>query len=92
VRENGGYISDRGRIPRKYVEAYRADPKDTSIFDHGDGDDEDDEPQQQPETDEFDDADEDELDDEEAQPVGAGSGVGSPFATFVEPESEGVHF
>jgi hypothetical protein len=94
VRENGGHISDRGRIPHKYVEAYRADPKDTSIFDHGD--DEDDEPQQQPEADEFDDADEldgeGEGDDEEAQPVGAGSGVGDPFATFVEPESGSVHF
>jgi hypothetical protein len=103
VRENGGHISDRGRIPRKYVEAYRVDPKDTSIFDHGDGDDEDDEPQQQPETDELaedqliehseaSDFEDDEDDEDEAQPVGAGSGVGDPFATFVEPESETVHF
>jgi hypothetical protein len=32
VRTNGGHIGDRGRIPKKFVEAYRSDPKDTSIF------------------------------------------------------------
>lgn len=49
VRDNGGEISDRGRIPQKYVEAYRNG--DTSIFQKDADDNKDvDEPEQaQPE-------------------------------------------
>ena len=58
MRSEGGHIGDRGRIPKKYVEAYRKDPKDTSVIVKGDDDgDEPDQPQ-----------------DENREPVGAGVG------------------
>lgn len=32
VRDNGGTIGDRGRIPKRVLDAYDSVPKDTSIF------------------------------------------------------------
>jgi hypothetical protein len=72
VRTEGGHIGDRGRIPKKYVEAFRKDPKDTSVIHK---DDEPDQPEPQ--------ADTNEQAQEEPQPVGAGD----PFSTFTNQEN-----
>lgn len=91
VREHGGTISDRGRIPVDLIAAY--DRKDASVFAKVDEDDEDDARPEVDETDElddelddeFDEADEDSVEDDEPEGAGekvaAGSGVGDPFSS-----------
>lgn len=90
VRENGGDIADRGRIPRKFLDAYRND--DDSIFDVQD-EDQDEELIDFGGEDGGEDGGDGDGDDRQPATVGGGSsGVGDPFRpSFTTPDTH-PHF